>query len=72
MCPDPGAYVEARVLQRLLDHGVRRSRAEAVARKVRRGYDRKRSERLQLALDGARRARELDDEILTRARLYGR
>lgn len=71
MCPDPGSYVEARVLDRLLRRGVRRSRAEAVARKVRRHYEHNRVERLQMAADALRRARELDDELVTRARLYG-
>jgi len=71
VCLDPGAFVEARVLQRLLDRGVRRRRAEAVARKVRRSYDRKRSTRLLQAADGLRRAAELDDEIVARVRLYG-
>ncbi len=43
MCISSDAYIAARVLQRLLDRGVSRSRAEAVARKVARRYGDKRN-----------------------------
>lgn len=42
MCLSHDAYVEARVLQRLLQSGVSPSKARAVARKVRASYEAKR------------------------------
>lgn len=71
MCISPDAHVEARVLQRLLDHGVDPARALAVSRKVRRRYERERIAQRQRFLEGLERARELDDEIVARSKLYG-
>lgn len=42
MCLDRGAYVEARVYDRLIGHGVVPARARGVAKKVRARYDAKR------------------------------
>ena len=67
VCPSPDAYVEARVLQRLLDRGVKRARAEAVARKVRRKYAVVRSLRLASLEESAERARESDLRVLQEA-----
>lgn len=39
MCPSRSSFVHARVVQRLLDAGVDRDRAEAVGRKVARAYE---------------------------------
>lgn len=70
VCSDPGAYVEARVLQRLIDRGVPIRRAEHVARKVRKRYDHKRYETLLRSAESSARARALTDELVARSTLY--
>jgi hypothetical protein len=59
VCASSSAFVEAKIVQRLIDKGVKPARARAVGRKVRRAYERQQSERRAAALAGARSIVEL-------------
>lgn len=60
MCIEPEAFVQAKVVTRLIEAGVSEKRALAVGAKVRRRYARARNLRLAAIREADARARESD------------